>query len=262
MEKISANKAQVVLLILFTVTLAWCQPNAGTCNTAAVTQYVQDNLDFNCAISLTPALNTSNSVSMSVRDEALSTICTETCAGKLADWLINNCNSKFNSTSLYYLCLQTGNRATVGRYCQYSIPPLFDADQEISTLFQACGDVQLQCTDQCALQLQNLANQLGCCYQSLYNNTDYLQEAAAIGELAPADVTALQIVGNQMLWSACSVTPPGKCTTESFAFPMTGRNLSVRVLPHLSVLLALLLMVAATLSLPEHNMYCYNSEQL
>ena len=136
MEK---NSATALLLLTFAVTLVWCQPNAGTCNTTALTQYVLDNLDSNCAGSLATALYAN--VSVSIRDAALNTICTENCAGKLADWLLNNCSSKFNSTSLYYLCLQTGSSATVGRYCQYSNPPWFDADREILTLsnLRNCG---------------------------------------------------------------------------------------------------------------------------
>ena len=246
MEK---NSATALLLLTFTVPLVWCQPNAGTCNTAAVTQYVLGNLDSNCAASLTTALYAN--VPVTIRDVALDTICTESCAGKLADWLLNNCGSKFNSTSLYYLCLQTGSSATVGRYCQYSIPPWFDADGEILTLFQTCETVvqQQQCTDQCALQLQNFANQLGCCYQSLYNNTEFVQGAADIGELDPADVSELRIVGNLLLWSACSITPPDRCTTESFAFPKEMTDGSARVLPHLSSLTALVLMAAAILLL-------------
>ena len=243
--KITAT-ALVLLTLNFAVTLVWCQPNAGTCDIAAVNQYVMDNLDSNCDSSLGIALDANVSVSMTIRDAALNTICTESCAGKLADWLLNDCSSTFNSTSLYYLCLQTGSSATVGRYCQYSIPPLFDAAGEILALFQTCATVIQQhlCTDQCAMQLQNFANQLGCCYQSLYNNTEFLQEGAKIGEIAPADIRTLQIIGNQQLWSACSVTPPDKCTAESFGFPMTDRG--ARVLPHLSVLTVLALMLAST----------------
>ena len=240
--KMDKTSATVLVLLTLAVTLVWCQPDAGTCNTAAVTQYVANNLGASCAVSFVPALYAN--VSVSVRDAALDTICTENCAGKLANWLLNDCSSKFNSTSLYYLCLRTGGSARVGRYCQYSIPPWFDADGEILTLFQTCENViqQGQCTDQCAMQLQNFANQLGCCYQSLYNNTEFVQGAADIGELASQDVGELRVVGNPLLWSVCSVNPPGKCTAESFDFPMTDG--STKVLPHLSVLVALLLMVA------------------
>ena len=242
MEKTSAT-ALLLLTLAVTCPLVWCQPNAGTCNTATVNQYVVDNLDIiSCAASLNTALYAN--VTASIRDVALDTICTESCAGKLADWLLNDCGSKFNSTSLYYLCLQTGGSATVGRYCQYSIPPWFDADVEILTLFQTCESVaqQQQCTDQCAMQLQNFANQLGCCYQSLYNNTEFVQGAADIGELSSQDVSELQIVGNPSLWTACGVNPPSKCTAESFDFPMTDG--SMKVLPHFSALVALVLMAA------------------
>ena len=227
----------------FAATQVWSQgiPNAGTCDVAAVTQYVVENLDTACAASLSFALYAN--IASPGKDTALNTICTADCAGKLANWLQNECDGTFNATSLYYLCLQTGGRATVGRYCQYSIPPAFDADQEILTVFQACENtLQQLCTDQCEMQLRSFAGQLGCCYQSLYNNTDFVRGAAAIGELATQDVMELQTLGNPALWSACGVTPPGRCTIESFDFPTDG---SVKLLPCLSVLATLVLLVAA-----------------
>ena len=56
------------------------------------------------------------------------------------------------------------------------------------------------CPDQCNTQLQHFADQLGCCYQSIYNNTHYVQAAADIGELNQADVDELRMISNPKLW--------------------------------------------------------------
>lgn len=78
------------------------------------------NLDDSCDSSLN-TVHSAN-ISVSVRDEALDTACTEGCAGRLADWLLNDCSSRFNSTKLYYLCLQTEGNATVARGTTVTTP--------------------------------------------------------------------------------------------------------------------------------------------
>ena len=108
---------------------------------------------YSCAASLRFALYAN--ITSPGQDTAHDTICTASCAGKLANWLRNDCDSTFNATTLYYLCLQTQGSKTVGRYCQYSLPPVFDADQETLMVSQACKNIvqQQQCTDQRAMQL-------------------------------------------------------------------------------------------------------------
>lgn len=234
----------IIIFLVSVITLVWCQPGAGRCDQATVTKYVVDNLDARCGMNLDFAFYAD--ISSPGKDAALDAVCTENCAGRLANWLENECGGTFNATSLYYLCLQTQGTATVGRYCQYSIPPVFDADLEISSVFAACASLSqtLQCTDQCARQLQGFADQLGCCYQSLYNNTEYIQGGVDIGELAAQDVDALKILGTPFLWSACGVTPPSKCTAQSFSFPTSG---CMQVLPHFQVLATLALIVSTVM---------------
>ena len=212
-----------LVLSSFVVILVSCQPNAGTCTPTDVNTYIANNLPLSCAISLGNALYAN--ITSPGKDGLLAITCTESCSGRLANWLLGQCGGTFNASSLYLLCLQTSNTASVGRYCQYGIPPVYNADLQIRNVFLACVNVISSglCTDGCANELQTFANQLGCCYQSLYNNTFFFKAAAAIGELAQEDVSELQTLGTSRLWSLCSVTPPSNCTTESFGVP-TGTS--------------------------------------
>ena len=217
----------VPVLLSIAVTLVCCQPDAGSCNIQQVGAYVANNLEENCAASLSTALYAN--ITSPGKDAELDTVCTPQCAGTLSNWLLRECNSRFNSTSLYYLCLRTANTATIGRYCLYATPPVYDGNSVTQDLITACmgSDMPGQCTDACAQQLHEFANQLGCCYQSLYNNTQFVQDAAAIGELAAADVTGLQVLGNRQIWTECGINPPANCMSESFAFPTAASDIQV-----------------------------------
>ena len=242
-----------LVLSSFVVTLVSCQSNASNCTSTDVNTYIVHNLPPNCASNLDNALNAN--ISSPEKDELLAITCTENCFGRLANWLLGQCGHSFSATSLYLFCLQTSNTASVGRYCQYAIPPLFNAGLEFGNVHEACVNaISLgMCTDGCANQLQSFANQLGCCYQSIYNNTMFLRDAVAIDVLTQEDERNL--LAFSQLWSFCSVTPPSICTAESFSFPTgesfsfstgelpTGR--SVSVLPQQQVFM--LMMIAAAL---------------
>ena len=202
MEKNFTTVTIFNLLTFAIIALVHCQGNSrlGTCPAHEVTQYQQCNLDSRCAYGL-------SSLSLgSINDQTLMAVCTENCAGNLANWLENECSDTFGAAYLYYACLQT-RRAQVGRYCIYSLPPVYDADEEIMAVAQACQRVirQQQCHDNCALQLRNLTSELGCCYQSIYNNTEFTQEAVDNGVISSVDFNDLSVINNPMLWSLCGV---------------------------------------------------------
>ena len=213
------NTPTALVLLSFVITLVDCQPNAGTCTAQQVDQYALNTLGMDCRNNLGIFLY-SPQLSPEL-DMALDAACTPACSGRLTSWLQTNCRANFNATSVYYLCLRTGNTGSIGRYCRYAIPPQFDIDAESAALLQACGGAgpANPCPSQCATELQNLANQLGCCYQSIYNNTAYVLDAAASGEINSTDVFELSMLGDPSLWSACRVTPPTACTDEAFDFP-------------------------------------------
>lgn len=217
------------------------------CTQANVDQYLASgNLDAQCVGNLVAAV-ISPAVVSPTGDAVLAAACTPSCAGRLANWLLRECSAVYNSTYLYTICLRT--RGTVGSYCRYSIQPWYDSDGGIEAVFTACSNVTGgTCSNNCASQLQKFANQLGCCYQSIYNNTDYIQESVNIGVVTGGDQFILQLLGDQGFWLLCGVTPPDKCTDESFSFP-TGGSVKLSV-SHLALAVAVMLvLVVQTLCL-------------
>lgn len=244
-EKLMENFTTILILLTFAVTLVCCQRNSGRCTAGEVAQYQRRNLDPRCVTSLSLVFGDRASP-QNINDPTLRTVCREDCGGNLADWFENYCRDTFSATNLYYACIQT-RRAQVGRYCIYSLPPVYDANQEIMAVMQACQGVveQQRCLDQCVMLLQNFTSQLGCCYQSIYNNLDFIQGAADNGVISRPVFNQLRALGNPMLWSVCGVRPPNQCTIESFGFPWPGRGGSMSVLPHLSIITTLIVMATA-----------------
>ena len=104
--------------------------------------------------------------------------------------------------------------------CRYATPPYFDA---MSSLGGAApcfvANETNPCPAGCDAALMGLAA-LGCCYQSLYNNSAYLQGIVSAGSLTQEQYQALQGLGNPLLWAACQVMPLAmQCTSEGIAFP-------------------------------------------
>ena len=143
----------LTIVLSVAVAMVSCQPNAaGTCSQQVVNDYVMENLDATtCGANFDTAIYAN--ISSPMKDAEIQAFCNANCAGRLANWLLGECEGTFNATSLYYLCLGTSSTATIGGYCAYAIPPVFNADLEVANLVQVCTS-QSQCTDQCANSLQ------------------------------------------------------------------------------------------------------------
>ena len=232
------NLSAAILLLSVAVATVNCQSNAGKCSEQEIINYIVNNLDSTCASSLETAFT---ALASPQRDTRLQAVCTSACAGKLANWYKRECEATYNASTIYYLCLGTSNTASLGDYCAYAVPPLFNSDAEYLILFASCAN-QGQCTDQCANTLQSFANRLGCCYQDIYNNTEYLLEAMKAGEVTAEDLAAVKSLGGSPVWADCGVTPPSDCTDVSFDFPTGG---SSKTLPQLQVFVVLMVMATA-----------------
>ena len=245
MEK-NFTKTLILLTFAATILIVCGQRDFGRCTAGEVAQYQQHNLDSKCVSSLSFVFGNRLSP-QNINDPTLRRVCTEDCGGNLAYWLENHCRDTFSAINLYNACIQT-DRAQVGHYCIYSLPLVYDANQEIMAVIQACQGVveqQPQCPDQCIMQLQNFTSQLGCCYQSIYNNSDFIQGAAANGVISHPVYDQLRALGNPMLWSICDVSPPNQCTIESFGFPWLRRGGGMSILPHISVIATVVVMATA-----------------
>lgn len=183
--------------------------------------YVSQELPASCAINL-GIVNSNTTVDIQdVLDGALNVVCSENCGGELSNWLLNECNDAPGAAGLFYWCLYTDGTAGNNSRCRYATPPYFDAMASLGGAAPCfAANVTDPCPSGCAMALTGLA-ELGCCYQSLYNNTDYLQGILSAGTLTQEQFQALQGLSNPLLWAGCQVTPPAmQCTNEGIDFPM------------------------------------------
>ena len=185
--------------IAFTSTL----PNASVCGPSlgfVLTRIMITGERFNN----TPAL---------IRD--LDNVCIENCGGDFTDFLRSErCNDTLGALTLELACTLTNGTADVGPYCRLAFG---DINQTIFTALVAC-DNSTTCESGCREALIQLKSQIGCCYQNLYNNTEYLMQLLEVGLFNQFVVDRLMELSNPEgnPWDLCGVTSPMKCTGEPF----------------------------------------------
>ena len=153
---------------------------------------------------------------------ALINVCTNDCGGTYTDYLENVCNDKLGADSIKIFCAPTNSSAAVGNYCRHAVTDILG-----TSLFDALGvychnaSILTPCVEDCRDALLRLKAQVGCCYQNIYNNTDYYTELLYAGLVTPREFTAffdLNIPAVN-LWTLCNVEPPQKCDSAPFKPP-------------------------------------------
>lgn len=211
-----------VLCLLLVVKSAVAQSITGTCTAEQQMTYVAQELPTSCGLNLGVVNSNDSSIDRDSLDAALNVTCTEDCGGALANWLLRECSDRPGAEGLYYWCLGTGSTALFSR-CRYATPPHFNAMSSIGGAAPCFAANETNpCPIGCDQALMGLAL-IGCCYQSLYNNTAYLQGLLSSGSLTQEGFGALQALSDPLLWGACQVTPPAMiCTDEGIEFPRSG----------------------------------------
>lgn len=164
----------------------------------------------------------------------LDTVCVQSCAGVFAEWLSSNCNDRFTARMLEGMCVFTKGTRSVGPRCRFAFP---DAISDLRSDFQAVFSCGLgaspdSCPPACDGALNALIDQLGCCYQSLYNNTEFLRWLMVAGFTnGTAAVTAAENfgrapenLGRAPEWNLCVDNLPPRC--EVIASPPNSSSAS------------------------------------
>ena len=227
------------LLLSFMVSLSAAQ---STCTDQQISDYIVQQLPASCGLNLGTVFNFSVEVQQSVLNDALDVVCSENCGGQFSKWLLNNCDDALGGLGLYYWCLDPGNTAQISR-CRYAVDPYFDTESFFNTTAFPCYTASLSagsCPNGCNQALTSLVTATGCCFQGLYNNTEYFQALVGGGFARQDDLPVVQGLFSRDLWRVCQVTPPSECTMEGIEFPRSGAALVVVQ----STLVVLLLMLA------------------
>lgn len=188
-------------------------------------QFVAGLNDVQCGLGFLAANNTPTGTAGLA---ALDTICTANCAGAVSNYVLGPpCNSPLQSGALRFWCLPVEN-ANITR-CRFALdlidPTIFNNTDVISCLWAMPEAMPPSCPSTCAAGLSRIAQGIGCCFQSIWNNTMYIQ-ALNFGQEELAFYTTLQ---DPDVWKACNVSIPGQCA-DPFMVSQTTMSTSGGVL--------------------------------
>lgn len=184
---------------------------AGTCTQDDIDVFAERELSASCQTSLLEFYVNPEAPS----DEILEEVCSEGCGGAFAEFYDETCQAAAASTYLRAYCYRSPN-AEVGSYCRQAVGAQFENAPFFVEVGARClipFDPADGCPVGCAEALQELSSQLGCCYQTIYNDTTILdlftlQDLIDFGER----IFFGGVGGSQATWDICQVPLVEKCT--------------------------------------------------
>ena len=221
-------KLAVSILVLF-LAGAIGQTTENPCNEAALIGFVVGLGDLQCGLDF-QALQTPP-----VPMAALDGICTAECAGAVVDYLrappcSNTGNESItlaNEITARFLELfcQPVENADISR-CIYALDATIFNNSDILTCLAFSPQMPV-CSPTCTTALQRVSDGIGCCYQSIYNNSLILESLASPEQtlegarITQDELNFLQFLGSPELWNACGVEIIDKCTALPLPPPVT-----------------------------------------
>ena len=191
------------------------------CPEGDVDSLFSTSLPENCPESLFTIVN-STALSPGL-DDVLDVFCTQECGGTIASALRTHCSDNYFTNGLYYFCLGTANSASVGSRCRYALPPQYNLTSYLIQCISVATETT-SCPDDCSQVLEKISADIGCCYNSIYNNSAPFPVLAEDETILDEPTEAqFRIVGNPQFWSTCGVNlPPGPCSNEGFKFTISA----------------------------------------
>ena len=132
----------------------------------------------------------------------LRTICTAECIGAFAQGLFCDCNFLSGGATRSF-CIESDGRI---EFCREAFPDVLDT-QFLSGLATCIAGLPGGCPNGCDIALQAFADEIGCCFQTIYNST--------LTDVTPLSLEAREfndVLRNQALWNACDVDIPIVCS--------------------------------------------------
>ena len=145
-------------------------------------------------------------------------VCTQDCAGRIAEWLRITCNDPLQSLDIGLWCYETDGQ--VGDYCRYATGDVFNVTFLENLDVCMAATPQVPCAPGCADALNALTIQIGCCYQNLYNNSEYISGLLSRNFITQDQYDGLLDLGNNNdnPWIGCEIQAPMSCEAN----PGTG----------------------------------------
>lgn len=148
---------------------------------------------------------------------AIDDVCTPECTGVIDEFQISTCSSPLTSLIYRELCRPTDD-ASRGDRCYFVVgeqlrnSPVF---MNTGVCLVSFGDTE-NCPDGCASALTELSDQLGCCYQSYYNDTQLLDYFLYEGALSVEERLFFEGLRQPSIWERCDVPILPKCTMSPY----------------------------------------------
>ena len=165
-----------------------------------------------CSMAFSDVLSPEN-LTEAEYNTSLRVFCSEDCGGAMVEFSTVNCRNLDFAARLRLLCLP---RETGEDRCSSIFPTLLDNREVLISNLSSCSGFNTECPVGCANALMTVVSQFGCCYQSVYNNTDVINMFQQEGSLTAGERQVFQDISQSSLWEACNVTLTAPCTGDSF----------------------------------------------
>ena len=227
-------KLLVVLAVLSaTFAVGFTQSDNGTCTREQQTTFFTQQLSLPCALSFAKVDPTDSSglnmllPDIPSRSEPLNTVCTAECGSALSQFLGTCCEDEVGAAALFSWCTPTGIDNPGQDRCYFALPPVFNTSNFEG--LDACDGANTTnpCPTGCTEALRGIITVLGCCFQSFYNNSEFVGGLTAVGLITPQEYADLVALGNPLLWGACQVEVPDDCTGNPFPATTTAAPIDI-----------------------------------
>ena len=206
---------QFVLCAAFRLTAA---DHIEGCSLKERVEYISKNLSPECTSSLSALQQDRHGgreeqTSFVPATSDLDAVCQQSCGGLYSIWLQNECRDPYSSRMVEVMCVFTAGTTNIGQRCRSAFPDAIDGLHNIFSEVLTCGlgSDPNSCSPRCLTAMTTLISTLGCCYQSLYNNTDFTQYLLNIGFINMTHVTSLNYLAKASEWEVCNITRPPMC---------------------------------------------------
>ena len=196
----------------------------GTCDIVQLLTFL-NSLSTTCSASF-PQLQNPATLTPAQLEGALDDVCQPGCSGEVAPFLTDTCQAPFLSNligtlSCYVTDGELGSRCFVALQPGLRSAPFF-ANAESTCFGDPDTDFTQTCPNGCQEALLEIQSQLGCCYQSIYNDSTTLDLLLINDNTITFDDRAFfDLLGTQALWDRCEVPLQEACGALQLAAAST-----------------------------------------
>lgn len=220
---------KTILVLLCTVFALCIADHSELCSEQRQTEFIENSLSQECANGLAnlrfrvpPLLNEDPAtpfIFTPPSTDDLDAVCIDTCGGAYSRWLLETCEDPLTARSVEAMCIFTAGTTNIGPRCRFTFPDALNGRLIFLRVFASCDfGMSGFCTNgpsnisvDICLALTEVVDSYGCCYQSLFNDTDFVGYLNHKELLSGPMTDMLLNLGRSPIWEHCSIDVPPKC---------------------------------------------------